>query len=251
LKDFEMGLKKVALVTGATRGIGLAICEMLIKEGISVIGTSRLKANVEEVATDLSTGLVKMQAMELDITNRNSISKLLIELEENEFTPNILINNAAITRDNLLIKMKDEEWDVVLGANLDAVFHLTRNLIRPMLKARYGRIVNISSVVGMSGNAGQSNYATTKAGIIGFTKSLALESAKRGVTANVVAPGVIDTDMTRALSENQRNAIIERVPAQKMGSVNDVASAVKFLISDGASYITGETINVNGGLLMN
>ena len=246
-----MGLKKVALVTGATRGIGLAICEMLIKEGISVIGTSRLKANVEEVATDLSTGLVKMQAMELDITNRNSISKLLIELEENEFTPNILINNAAITRDNLLIKMKDEEWDVVLGANLDAVFHLTRNLIRPMLKARYGRIVNISSVVGMSGNAGQSNYATTKAGIIGFTKSLALESAKRGVTANVVAPGVIDTDMTRALSENQRNAIIERVPAQKMGSVNDVASAVKFLISDGASYITGETINVNGGLLMN
>ena len=246
-----MGLKKVALVTGATRGIGLAISEMLIKEGISLIGTSRLKANVEEVATDLSTDSTKMHAMELDITDRNSISKLLSELEEKELAPNILINNAAITRDNLLMKMRDEEWDSVLGANLDAVFHLTRNLIRPMLKARYGRIVNISSVVGLSGNAGQSNYVAAKAGIIGFTKSLALESAKRGVTANVVAPGFIDTDMTRALSESQRNAIIERVPAQKMGNVNDVASAVKFLISDGASYITGETINVNGGLLMN
>lgn len=246
-----MGLKKVALVTGATRGIGLAISEMLIKEGISLIGTSRLKANVEEVATDLSTDSTKMHAMELDITDRNSISKLLSELEEKALAPNILINNAAITRDNLLMKMRDEEWDSVLGANLDAVFHLTRNLIRPMLKARYGRIVNISSVVGLSGNAGQSNYVAAKAGIIGFTKSLALESAKRGVTANVVAPGFIDTDMTRALSESQRNAIIERVPAQKMGNVNDVASAVKFLISDGASYITGETINVNGGLLMN
>ncbi len=246
-----MGLKKVALVTGATRGIGLAISEMLIKEGISLIGTSRLKANVEEVATDLSTDSTKMHAMELDITDRNSISKLLSELEEKELAPNILINNAAITRDNLLMKMRDEEWDSVLGANLDAVFHLTRNLIRPMLKARYGRIVNISSVVGLSGNAGQSNYVAAKAGIIGFTKSLALESAKRGVTANVVAPGFIDTDMTRALGENQRNAIIERVPSQKMGNVNDVASAVKFLISDGASYITGETINVNGGLLMN
>jgi len=246
-----MRLKKVALVTGATRGIGLAISEMLIKEGISLIGTSRLKANVEEVATDLSTDSTKMHAMELDITDRNSISKLLSELEEKALAPNILINNAAITRDNLLMKMRDEEWDSVLGANLDAVFHLTRNLIRPMLKARYGRIVNISSVVGLSGNAGQSNYVAAKAGIIGFTKSLALESAKRGVTANVVAPGFIDTDMTRALGENQRNAIIERVPSQKMGNVNDVASAVKFLISDGASYITGETINVNGGLLMN
>ena len=246
-----MGLKKVALVTGATRGIGLAISEMLIKEGISLIGTSRLKANVEEVATDLSTNSTKMHAMELDINDKNSISKLLSELEENEFTPNILINNAAITRDNLLMKMKDEEWESVLRANLDAVFRLTRSLIRPMLKTRYGRIVNISSVVGLSGNAGQSNYVAAKAGIIGFTKSLALECAKRGVTANVVAPGFIDTDMTRALTENQRNAIIERVPAQKIGTVNDVASAVKFLISDGASYITGETINVNGGLLMN
>ena len=189
--------------------------------------------------------------MELDITKKESVQDFLERLSNQELAPNILVNNAAIVRDNLLIKMKDDEWNDVINANLNTVFFLTRNLVRPMLKARYGRIINISSVVGLSGNAGQCNYVAAKAGLVGFTKSIALEVAKRGVTANVIAPGFIDTDMTRSLSESQKSAIISQIPAKKIGKADDIAATVAFLISEEANYITGETINVNGGLLMN
>lgn len=246
-----MTTKKLALVTGATRGIGLAITKKLMRSGVSVIGTSREKASLSEIVEELNTDIASLHPMELDITKRESVKDFLERLSNQKLAPSILVNNAAIVRDNLLIKMKDDEWNDVINGNLNSVFFLTRSLVRPMLKARFGRIVNISSVVGLSGNAGQCNYVAAKAGLVGFTKSIALEVAKRGVTANVIAPGFIDTDMTRALSESQKSAIIGQIPAQKIGKADDIAAVVAFLISEQANYITGETINVNGGLLMN
>jgi len=246
-----MTTKKLALVTGATRGIGLAITKKLMRSGVSVIGTSREKASLSEIVEELNTDIASLHPMELDITKRESVKDFLERLSNQELAPSILVNNAAIVRDNLLMKMKDDEWNDVINGNLNSVFFLTRSLVRPMLKARFGRIVNISSVVGLSGNAGQCNYVAAKAGLVGFTKSIALEVAKRGVTANVIAPGFIDTDMTRALSESQKSAIIGQIPAQKIGKADDIAAVVAFLISEQANYITGETINVNGGLLMN
>ena len=246
-----MTAEKLALVTGATRGIGLAITKKLMGSGISVIGTSRERASLSETVKELNTNIASLHPMELDITKNESVQSFLEQLANEGLVPNILVNNAAIVKDNLLIKMKDDEWLNVVNGNLNAVFLLTRNLVRPMLKARYGRIINISSVVGLSGNAGQCNYVAAKAGLVGFTKSIALEVAKRGVTANVVAPGFIDTDMTRSLSDDQKTAIISQIPAQKIGKADDIAAIVEFLISEDASYITGETINVNGGLLMN
>ena len=246
-----MNSKRLALVTGATRGIGLAITKNLMRSGISVIGTSREKASLRQTVEELNTASASLHPMELDITKSESVQGFLERLSNLELVPNILVNNAAIVRDNLLIKMKDDEWNDVMNANLNTVFFLTRNLVRPMLKARYGRIINISSVVGLSGNAGQCNYVAAKAGLVGFTKSIALEVAKRGVTANVIAPGFIDTDMTRSLSESQKSAIISQIPAKKIGKADDIAATVAFLISEEANYITGETINVNGGLLMN
>ena len=246
-----MTKEKLALVTGATRGIGLAITKKLMRLGISVIGTSREKASLTETVDELNSDIASLYPMELDITKDQSVLEFLEQLNNQGLIPNILVNNAAIVRDNLLIKMKDDEWNNVINGNLNAVFLLTRNLVRPMLKARYGRIINISSVVGLSGNAGQCNYVAAKAGLVGFTKSIALEVAKRGVTANVIAPGFIDTDMTRSLSESQKNTIISQIPAQKIGKSDDIAATVAFLVSEEANYITGETINVNGGLLMN
>ena len=246
-----MNSKRLALVTGATRGIGLAITKKLLRSGISVIGTSREKASLRQTVEELNTDIASLHPMELDITKSESVQGFLERLSNQELVPNILVNNAAIVRDNLLIKMKDNEWNDVITGNLNTVFFLTRNLVRPMLKARYGRIINISSVVCLSGNAGQCNYVAAKAGLVGFTKSIALEVAKRGVTANVIAPGFIDTDMTRSLSESQKSAIISQIPAKKIGKADDIAATVAFLISEEANYITGETINVNGGLLMN
>ncbi len=246
-----MTTEKLALVTGASKGIGLAITKKLMRSGISVIGTSRKKASLQETVEELNDNTTSLHPMELDITKSESVKSFLEQLTNEGLVPNILVNNAAIVRDNLLIKMKFDDWDDVINGNLNAVFLLTRNLVRPMLKARYGRIINISSVVGLSGNAGQSNYVAAKAGLVGFTKSIALEVAKRGVTANVIAPGFIDTDMTRSLSESQKSAIISQIPAQKIGKADNIAATVAFLISEEANYITGETINVNGGLLMN
>jgi 3-oxoacyl-[acyl-carrier protein] reductase len=226
---------RVALVTGASRGIGLAIAKALAAS----------PAGIEQ---GVGQGLAA--ALPLDVTDANSIDALFATLGERALLPLVLINNAGITRDNLLLRMKDEEWRQVVSANLDAVFALSRRALKTMLKARFGRIVSITSVVAASGNPGQANYAAAKAGVIGLSKSLAAEVASRGVTVNTVAPGFIDTDMTRKLDDAQRANLLARIPLARMGSVEEVASLVAYLASDAAGYITGETIHVNGGLYM-
>ncbi|MEM7466046.1 MAG: 3-oxoacyl-ACP reductase FabG [Pseudomonadota bacterium] len=238
----------LAVVTGASRGIGLAIAKTLQDAGYRVIGTATSEASIakftEAMADSTHTGMV------LDVTQDESIESFAAQLKEQDLVPNILINNAGITRDNLMLRMKDEEWDSVIAANLTATYKMSKLFLRSMVKARWGRIVNITSVVGTSGNAGQANYAATKAGVVGFSKSLAREVASRGITVNTVAPGFIDTDMTRALTEEQHTATLAQIPAGRLGSGEDVAAAVLFLISAGGAYITGETIHVNGGMLM-
>ena len=240
--------KQLAVVTGASRGIGLAIAEGLHEAGYAIIGTATSEAGLEKFTTALggdgNHGLV------LNVTDENSIQDFMDKLKKLELEPGVLINNAGITRDNLLLRMKDHEWDDVISANLSSIYRMSKQFIRSMVKARWGRIVNITSVVGSSGNAGQANYAAAKAGTTGFTKSLAREVANRGITVNAVAPGFIDTDMTQALTEDQRTAMLTQVPAGRLGTGEDVASAVKFLVSEEAAYITGETIHVNGGMLM-
>ncbi len=235
--------KKVALVTGASRGIGRAIAQELAAKGLTVIGTATSQAGVDAI-NEFAIG------MQLDVTKQESIDALLNAITERVGAPLILINNAGITADNLFMRMKDEEWNSVLDANLTSIFRMMRTCIRPMLKARWGRIVNISSVVAFTGNAGQANYAAAKSGMIGLSKSIAQEVASRGITVNVVAPGFIETDMTKNLPTEQQEKLLSQIPMSRMGQAMDIALAVQFLISEGASYITGETIHVNGGMLM-
>ena len=241
---------KISLVTGASRGIGAAIAIELAKCGASVIGTATSEKGAEIIKKSFEINKVKGQAMVLDVNSNASIETLMNKINEEFGTVDILINNAGITRDTLLMRMKEEDWDAVISTNLKSVYKLSQAVLRGMMKNRSGRIINISSVVGHMGNAGQNNYAAAKAGINGFTKSLAQEVGSRGITVNAIAPGFIDTDMTRALDDVQRESLLKHIPLAKLGQPQDIAQAVCFLASDAANYITGETIHVNGGMLM-
>ncbi|MDF2177640.1 3-oxoacyl-ACP reductase FabG [Aliiglaciecola sp. CAU 1673] len=238
---------KVALVTGASRGIGKAIAQMLAEQGAKVIGTATSENGAQAISDYLGEhGAGRV----LNVTDVAQMEACLDEIKATFGDIDILVNNAGITRDNLLMRMKDDEWQSILDTNLTSVFRLSKAMLRSMMKKRYGRIITIGSVVGSSGNPGQANYAAAKAGLIGFSKSLAREVASRGITVNVVAPGFIDTDMTKALTDEQREAIFKDIPANRLGDPKEIAAAVAFLASDGAAYITGETLHVNGGMLM-
>ena len=237
----------IALVTGASRGIGQAIAKALAAAGARVIGTATSAAGAEGISSWLGNN---GRGAVLDVGSAASIDALLGDLDARNEMPTILVNNAAITRDTLLLRMKPEDWDAVIATNLTSVFRLSKGCLKRMMKERRGRIVSLTSIVGLTGNAGQANYAAAKAGILGFTKSLAKEIASRNVTVNAVAPGFIDTDMTRALNDEQRTALTAQVPMARLGSVDDIAAAVLFLCGPGASYITGETLHVNGGMYM-
>ena len=239
---------EVALVTGASRGIGAAIARRLSSDGARVIGTATTAEGALRVTESLSAG--GGRGAVLDVTSQESIDTLVADIEAREGAIAILCNNAGITRDTLLLRMKQEDWDQVLETNLASVFRLSKAVLRGMMKARRGRIISIASVVGLTGNPGQANYAAAKAGIIGFTKSLAREVGSRSITVNVIAPGFIDTDMTRALSEAQRASLHTQVPLGRLGEPADIAAAVAFLASPEAAYITGETLHVNGGMYM-
>ncbi len=242
--------KEVALVTGASRGIGNAIALALGAAGATVIGTATTREGAERLTALLGERNVRGHGAVLDASDPASIDALMAQLEAAGESPSVLINNAAITRDTLLLRMKGEDWDQVIATNLTAVFRLSKACVRRMMKERHGRIVNLSSVVGVTGNAGQANYAAAKAGLIGFTKSLAKELASRGITVNAVAPGFIDTDMTRGLSEEQKAQLLAQIPMGRLGAPEDVAAAVVFLVSPQAAYVTGETLHVNGGMYM-
>lgn len=241
---------EVALISGASRGIGQAIALELGRQGATVIGTATSESGGENISKYLKGNGIKGCGMMLNVTDQSSIDAVTKQIEADFAAPSILVNNAGITRDNLLMRMKDDEWDSIINTNLTSVYRLTKACLRAMMKARKGRIVSIASVVGVTGNAGQTNYGAAKAGIIGFSKSLAREVGSRGITVNVVAPGFIDTDMTRALSEDQRNALLGSIPLARLGQPEEIAQAVGFLASPAASYITGETLNVNGGMYM-
>ncbi|WP_411358488.1 3-oxoacyl-ACP reductase FabG [Pseudidiomarina salilacus] len=238
---------QVALVTGASRGIGKAIAEQLAAQGVKVIGTATSDNGAAAISAYLGGN---GEGMRLDVTDADSVAAVLKAVDENYGQLDILVNNAGITKDNLLMRMKDDDWDVVLDTNLKSVFRLSKAVLRGMMKRRFGRIINISSVVGTTGNPGQANYCAAKAGLSGFSKALAQEVAGRGITVNCVAPGFIDTDMTKALTEEQKQAIFANIPAARLGQPEEIAAAVVFLASPGAAYITGETIHVNGGLAM-
>lgn len=239
---------EVALVTGASRGIGAAIADRLAELGAKVIGTATTEAGAQAIGDRLAAhgGIGRM----LDVTDPASVDALVDSISKDSGTISILINNAGITRDQLLMRMKDEDWQAVLDTNLSSVFRLSKAVMRGMMKARKGRIVSIASVIGLTGNPGQANYAAAKAGIIAFSKSLAREMGSRGITVNVVAPGFIDTDMTRALPEEQRTALLGQIALGRLGASEDIAAAVAFLASPAAAYITGETLHVNGGMYM-
>lgn len=239
---------EIALVTGASRGIGKAIAEQLATQGARVIGTATTDKGAANIQAYLSPlgGVGKC----LDVTNADSIASVIKQISDEFGAVSILVNNAGITRDNLLMMMKDEQWDDIIQTNLSSIYRLSKACVRAMMKARKGRIINIASVVGLTGNAGQTNYAAAKAGMLGFTKSLAREIGSRNITVNAVAPGFIDTDMTRELPEDQRNALIKGIPLNRLGQPEDIAQAVVFLASPAAGYITGETLNVNGGMHM-
>lgn len=241
---------KVALVTGASRGIGAAIAIALARQGAFVAGTATTEAGAEKVSLLLKEQGLKGKGCVLNLNDEASIKNLMTQLQT-EGLPNILVNNAGITRDNLLLRMKIDEWNSVLETNLSAVFKLTQLCLKPMVKAHYGRIINIASIVGCTGNPGQANYAAAKAGLIGFTKALAQEVATRHITANVIAPGFIETQMTSGLNENQRSSLMEKIPAKRLGMPMDVAHACVFLASEWANYVTGNTLHINGGMYMN
>ena len=238
---------QVALVTGASRGIGAAIAETLAAAGATVIGTATSDKGAQQITQTLGTS---GRGAVLDIASEDSVTALISDIQATEGSPTIVVNNAGITRDNLLLRMKADEWDSVLSTNLSGAFRVCKATLRGMMKAKGGRIINIASVIGLMGNPGQANYAAAKAGIIGFSKSLAREVGSRNITVNVVAPGFIDTDMTRVLAEEQRAAMLGQVPLGRLGDAQDIANAVVFLASDAAAYITGETLHVNGGMLM-
>ncbi|MEQ5125714.1 3-oxoacyl-ACP reductase FabG [Providencia zhijiangensis] len=238
---------KIALVTGASRGIGKAIALTLTARGATVIGTATSEKGAEAITTYLDG---KGKGLALNVTDPASIEETLTQIRAEFGEIDILVNNAGITRDNLLMRMKDDEWQDIIDTNLSSVYRLSKSVLRAMMKKRCGRIISIASVVGVMGNAGQTNYAAAKAGLIGFSKSLAREVASRGITVNVVAPGFIETDMTKALTDEQRAGILSQVPADRLGDAQEIASAVAFLASDEAAYITGETLHVNGGMYM-
>lgn len=241
---------RVALVTGASRGIGQAILFELAHRGATVIGTATSASGAQAIAKALTDAGLKGEGMALDVTDPAQCDTLVDAIVKTHGRIDVLVNNAGITRDNLLMRMKDEEWDAIIQTNLNSVFRMSRAVLRPMMKARFGRIVSIASVVGAMGNAGQTNYAAAKAGMFGFSKSLAREVGSRGITVNCVAPGFIDTDMTRALPEAQRTALAGQIPLGRLGGVDDIAQAVAYLASDGAGYVTGVTLHVNGGMYM-
>lgn len=241
---------ELALVTGASRGIGRAIAEMLGQQGATVIGTATSEPGAAAITTYLAAAGIQGSGKVLDVAKSESIESLLASLTKEYGGVSILVNNAGITRDNLLMRMKDEEWDSIINTNLTSIFRMSKACIRSMMKAKKGRIISISSVVGASGNSGQTNYAAAKAGLVGFSKSLAREVGSRNITVNVVAPGFIDTDMTRELSEDQRSAIFQNIPLARLGQAQEIAAAVVYLASPLGAYVTGETIHVNGGMYM-
>ena len=242
---------EIALVTGASRGIGLAIAVELGKHGAMVIGTATSSDGAEKITNALKEKGIKSQGMVLNVTEPASIEQLLETMQKNWGAPTILVNNAGITRDNLLLRMKDDDWDAIMDTNLKSVYRLSKACMRAMTKARKGRIISIASVVGVTGNAGQTNYAAAKAGVMGFTRALAREIGGRNVTVNAVAPGFIDTDMTRALTDEQKTQLLQQIPLGRLGQPEEIAAAVAFLASPQAAYITGTTIHVNGGMFMN
>nr|WP_167374182.1 3-oxoacyl-ACP reductase FabG [Bathymodiolus platifrons methanotrophic gill symbiont] len=239
--------KKVALVTGASRGIGRAIAEKLVADGCFVIGTATSDGGADAISAYLAEN---GKGMKLNVSDAESIAEVIKNIADEYGAPAILVNNAGITRDNLLMRMKDAEWDDIINTNLTSVFRMSKAVLRGMMKARSGRIINISSVVGTTGNAGQANYAAAKAGMVGFAKSMAKEVGSRGITVNTVAPGFIDTDMTRELSDDIKKGLLAGIPLARLGDAQEIANAVAFLASEGASYITGETLHVNGGMFM-
>ena len=243
-------MSQICLVTGASRGIGNAIAIELAMRGHTVIGTGTSTAGAEKVTNDLRTAGAEGRGAVLEVNDPEQVESVIKGITD-EFGPiSVLVNNAGVTEDNLLMRMKPSQWERTLNTNLASVFALTKLCLKGMTKARYGRIINLSSVVGATGNAGQTNYAASKAGLIGFTKSLALEIASRGITVNAVAPGFIDTDMTSALGEEQRTKLLEAIPLARLGRADDISKAVAFLVSDDASYITGQVLHVNGGMHM-
>ena len=238
---------EVALVTGASRGIGAAIAQALIAAGATVVGTATSDGGAEAISKTLGSN---GRGIALNTTDGESVKAAFADIQANEGAPTIVVNNAGITRDNLLMRMKQEEWDDVIETNLSGIFRVCKACMRGMMKQKRGRIINIASVIGVMGNAGQANYAAAKAGIIGFSKSLAREVGSRNITVNVIAPGFIDTDMTRALPEDQRAALLNDIPLNRLGEGEDIANAVVFLASGAGAYVTGETVHVNGGMLM-
>jgi len=241
---------EIALVTGASRGIGKAIALALGQRGATVIGTATSESGAEQITAYLKEAGVKGRGVALNVTEQASIDAVLEAITKEFGAPTVLVNNAGITRDNLLMRMKDDEWDAIIDTNLKSVYRMSKACVRAMTKARKGRIISIASVVGASGNAGQTNYAAAKAGIFGFTKSLAREVGARGITVNAVAPGFIDTDMTRALADEHKDNLLRQIPLNRLGQPEEIAAAVAFLASPEAGYITGETLHVNGGMYM-
>ena len=245
-----MDKPKIALITGANRGIGKEIFLSLANDGFTVVGTSRSSEGVSEIDRSLSSINGTGCGFVFDVTDKNAVSVLNTEIKNKYGNISILVNNAGITMDNLLIRMSDDQWDTVIETNLTSLYRVTKEIIKDMMKDRYGRVINIGSIVGISGNAGQTNYSATKSALLGFTKSLAKEVASRNITVNSVSPGFIDTDMTKKLKDTQKEALIASIPVGRMGLPSELANVVGFLASDKASYITGENINVNGGLYM-
>ncbi len=241
---------KVALVTGATRGIGRAIAISLGEQGATVIGTATSASGADTISRFLADNHIQGTGMVLNVTDDAAIESVISAIESDFSAPDILVNNAGITRDNLLMRMKDEEWDDIMNTNLRPIYKISKRCLRAMTKARWGRIINITSVVGVMGNAGQTNYAAAKAGVIGFSKSLAREVGVRGITVNSIAPGFIDTDMTSGLSDEHKDTLLQNVPVKRLGQPEEIAAAVRFLASPDAGYVTGETLNVNGGMNM-
>lgn len=242
--------EKVAVVTGASRGIGAAIAEQLGKAGATVIGTATSESGAEKITARLAELGIRGAGKVLNVTDADSVATLLKTVSDEFGAPSILVNNAGITKDNLLMRMSDEEWFDVINTNLSSIYRLSKGVLRGMMKARWGRIINISSVVGSMGNPGQSNYAATKAGVSGFARSLAAEVGSRNITVNTVAPGFIDTDMTKVLPEEQKQQLLSRIPLGRLGAPEEIAAVVVFLASDAGGYISGETIHVNGGMYM-
>ena len=241
---------KICLVTGATRGIGKAIAAQLGAQGATVVGTATSEGGAAAISDALKEAGINGEGVVLNVADGDSVEAVLKHVTDTYGAINVLVNNAGITRDNLMMRMKEEEWDDIMSTNLKSVYRLSKGVLRGMMKARTGRIINITSVVGVSGNAGQANYAAAKAGVIGFSKSLAQEIASRGITVNAIAPGFINTDMTKALNEEQVSKMTANIPAARLGEPEDIAASVVFLASDESSYITGSTLHVNGGMYM-